>query len=150
PRSRKASPRRADSPFEGGICRTGGNRCHARPCATGGRSLRDSALPGASGLWRAPPVDQRRKLMRSPLVAPLGVLFLLAACSGTAETEDEPAQAETTTETAKDDSKLPDTGGDAPIELTAIEKGELLRLDGDHECRFIIKGQPGPALVAKA
>src|SRR3546814_4377580 len=59
------------------------------------------------------------------------------------------AQAETTTETAKDGSKLPDTGGDAPIELTAIEKGELLRLDGDHECRFTIKGQPGPALVAK-
>src|SRR3546814_4866348 len=93
PRSRKASPRRADSPFEGGICPTGGNRCHARPCATGGRSLRDSALPGASGLWRAPPVDQRRKLMRSPLVAPLGVLFLLAACSGQAQTEDKPAQA---------------------------------------------------------
>ena len=88
--------------------------------------------------------------MRSPLVAPLGVLFLLAACSGQAQTEDKPAQAETTTETAKDDSKLADTGGDAPIELTAIEKGELLRLDGDHECRFIIKGQPGPALVAKA
>src|SRR3546814_6063966 len=82
--------------------------------------------------------------MRSPLVAPLGVLFLLAACSGQAQTEDKPAQAETTTETAKDDSKLPDTGGDAPIELTAIEKGELLRLDGHHECRFIIQCQPGP------
>src|SRR3546814_11617372 len=95
PRSRKASPRRADSPFEGGICPTGGNRCHARPCATGGRSLRDSALPGASGLWRATPVDQRRKLMRTPLVAPLGVLFLLAACSGTAQPEDKTAQAET-------------------------------------------------------
>src|SRR3546814_3203969 len=97
-----------------------------RPCATDSLSLRDSALPGVSGpqgarlLW-----TKRRKLMRSPLVAPLGVLFLLAACSGQAQTEDKPAQAETTTETAKDDSKLPDTGGDAPIELTAIEKGEL-------------------------
>jgi len=83
--------------------------------------------------------------MRSPLAAPLGALFLLAACSGQAQTEDKPAPVETT----KDESKLPDTGGDEPIELTAIEKGELLRLDGDHECRFTIKGQSGPALVAK-
>src|SRR3546814_2933143 len=60
-------------------------------------------------------------------------------------TEDKPAQTETTT----DESTLPDTGGGEPIELTAIGKGELLRLDGDHECGFTIEGQSGPALIAK-
>src|SRR3546814_1491832 len=111
-----------------------------RPCATDSLSLRDSALPGVSGpqgarlLW-----TKRRKLMRSPLAAPLGALFLLAACSGQAQTEDKPAQTETTT----DESTLPDTGGGEPIELTAIGKGELLRLDGDHECGFTIEGQSG-------
>lgn len=84
--------------------------------------------------------------MRSPLAAPLGALFLLAACSGQASTETPPAK----TETAKADSKLPGTGGGESIELSAIGKGEMLRLDGDHECRFTIAGQSGPALVAKA
>src|SRR3546814_17641134 len=84
--------------------------------------------------------------MRSPLAAPRGALFLLAACSGQAQTEDKPAQTEPTT----DESTLPDTGGGEPIELTAIGKGELLRLDGDHECGFTIEGQSGPALIAKA
>src|SRR3546814_18656233 len=84
-----------------------------RPCATDSLSLRDSALPGVSGpqgarlLW-----TKRRKLMRSPLAAPLGALFLLAACSGQAQTEDKPAQTETTT----DESTLPDTGRGEPTE----------------------------------
>src|SRR3546814_15887033 len=83
--------------------------------------------------------------MRSPLAAPRGALFLLAACSGQAKTEDKPAQTETTT----DESTLPDTGGGEPIELTAIGKGELLRLDGDHECGFTIDGKSGHAVIAK-
>ncbi|MGV1681483.1 hypothetical protein [Sphingopyxis sp. NJF-3] len=84
--------------------------------------------------------------MKSPLAASFGALLLLAGCSGQPQSEAKTPE----TKTAVDEKKLPDTGGGEPIELSAIEKGELLRLDGDHECSFTIKGQSGPALVAKA
>ncbi|SNS31332.1 hypothetical protein [Sphingopyxis indica] len=84
--------------------------------------------------------------MRSPLAAPLGALFLLAACSGQSQTTDQPAK----TEAANDENKLPDTGSGDPIELAAIEKGEMLRLDGELGCAFTVKGQSAPAFVAKA
>src|SRR3546814_19629961 len=102
-----------------------------RPCATDSLSLRDSALPGVSGpqgarlLW-----TKRRKLMRSPLAAPLGALFLLAACSGQAPTEDKRTQTDTTT----DESTLPDTGGGDPIELTARGQGRSEERSVEKEC----------------
>jgi len=84
--------------------------------------------------------------MKSPLAAPLCALFLLAGCSGESQSE-----AKTTpTKTVTEEKKLPDTGSDAPIELTAIGKGELLALKGELGCSFTIKGQDGAALVAKA
>ena len=86
--------------------------------------------------------------MNSPLMASLGALFLLAGCSGQSQSQSE---AKTTpTKTATDEKVLPDTGGGEPIELTAIGKGELPRLDGERACNFTIKGQSGPAFVAKA
>ncbi len=84
--------------------------------------------------------------MRSPLAAPLGALFLLAACSGQTPTESQP----TKTEAANDENKLPDTGSGEPIELSAIGKGEMLRLDGELGCGFTVKGQSDPAFIAKA
>ncbi len=84
--------------------------------------------------------------MRSPLAAPLGALFLLAACSGQSQTTEQPAK----TEAATDETKLPDTGSGDPIELAAIEKGEMLRLDGELGCGFTVKGQSAPAFIAKA
>ncbi|ALC10365.1 hypothetical protein [Sphingopyxis sp. 113P3] len=84
--------------------------------------------------------------MKSPLAASFGALLLLAGCSGQAQTDTQAPESKT----AVDETKLPETGGGEPIELSAIEKGELLRLDGDHECSFTIKGQSGPALVARA
>jgi hypothetical protein len=84
--------------------------------------------------------------MKSPLVASFGALILLAGCSGQPQSEAKTPE----TKTATEEAKLPVTGGGEPIELSAIGKGELLRLSGDHECRFTIAGQSGPALVAKA
>jgi hypothetical protein len=84
--------------------------------------------------------------MKSPLAAPLCALFLLAGCSGQAQTESKPAQ----TEAANDESKLPDTGGGEPIELAAIGKDEMLRLDGELGCSFTVKDQSDPAFIAKA
>jgi len=84
--------------------------------------------------------------MKSPLAASFGALLLLAGCSGEAQPDTKTPE----TKTAVDEAKLPDTGGGEPIELSAIEKGELLRLDGERECSFTIKGQQGPALVARA
>src|SRR3546814_11693969 len=75
--------------------------------------------------------------MRSPLAAPLGALFLLAACSGQSQTTDQPAK----TEAANDENKLPDTGSGDPIELAAIEKGEMMHLAGEIGCAFTEKGE---------
>lgn len=84
--------------------------------------------------------------MKSPLAAPLCALLLLAGCSGEPQSE-----AKTTpTKTVTDEKKLPETGAGAPIELAAIGKGELLALNGELGCSFTVKGQDGPALVAKA
>lgn len=84
--------------------------------------------------------------MKSPLAAPLCALLLLAGCSGEPQSEAKTPPAKT--ETAE--KKLPDTGGDKPIELKAIGKGELLALKGELGCSFTVKGQDGAALVAKA
>lgn len=81
--------------------------------------------------------------MKSMLAAPLGAVFFLAACSSQPQTENKTAA-------PVEQSKLPDTGGDAPIELSAIGEGELLALQGELGCSFTIAGQSGPALVAKA
>ncbi|WP_338425884.1 hypothetical protein [Sphingopyxis kveilinensis] len=84
--------------------------------------------------------------MHSPLLAPLGALLLLAGCSGEPAAESKAPE----TKTAAAESTLPDTGGDAPIELSAIGKGELLALDGELGCSFTVEGHDGAALVAKA
>jgi len=84
--------------------------------------------------------------MKSPLAAPLCALLLLAGCSGEPQSE-----AKTTpVKTATEEKKQPDAAAAAPIELTAIGKGELLALKGELGCSFTIKGQDGAALVAKS
>ena len=80
--------------------------------------------------------------MKLTITAPLGVALFLAACSSQPQAE-KPAAPVT------EEAKLPDTGGDAPIELAEIGKGELLALQGKLGCDFTIAGQAGPALVVK-
>jgi len=82
--------------------------------------------------------------MKLTIAAPLGVALLLAACSGGAKEEKTAAP----TPVAKK-ADLPDTGGEKPIELAAIGKGELLALKGARACRFTIDGQDAPTLVVK-
>ena len=87
--------------------------------------------------------------MKLTIAASLGAVLFLAACSGPSEPETTTAPAVTApAKTAE--SKLPETGGKAPIELSAIGKGELLALEGERGCSFTIDGQAAPALVAKA
>lgn len=87
--------------------------------------------------------------MKLTIAAPLGAVLFLAACSSQPASDPTPTPAVPAPAKVAE-SKLPETGGKAPIELNAIGKGELLALEGERGCSFTIDGQAAPALVARA